>query len=546
MKRVVVVAIAALVAGTLASPDQAARAAELRPAAPALVPVLSAWQPCGESECSRLTVPLDYAHPDNGKTVRLAVSRLAADPSAGAYAGIMVVNPGGPGAAGLGLEALANYVPGTAARRYDWIGFDPRGVGSSIPALHCNPNYFGPNRPNYVPRTAALRRFWVKKSARYATACGSRAANRELLPFMTTRDTAQDMENLRIALRDELPALSPKLAALDKLNYYGFSYGAYLGSVYATLYPAQVGRFVLDGVVDPVRYWYRSDLDQARGFDRNLNIFFRWIARHNSVFHLGTRPAWIRARYNAKLIKLDRRPSAGGKLGPDELADAMLGATYYVFDWVSIANAYSKLMRQGRGYPMYRLYAAANQGAEADNGYAAYLGVECSDQRRPPLSQQLSDAWRVHRTAPFQAWSITWYNMPCLTWPAPSRGKVTVNGSALNTLGTKILLINETLDAATPFSGALRVRDIFQGASLIEGVNGTTHAGSLFGVACVDNRIAAYLDPDNGAVPPRQAGRRSDYRCPANPKPNPSGRISARRADGSVDLRMRLLQAQVR
>jgi hypothetical protein len=78
-------------------------------------------------------------------------------------------------------------------------------------------------------------------------------------------------------------------------------------------------------------------------------------------------------------------------------------------------------------------------------------------------------------------------------------------------------MVAETFDAATPFPGSLRVRHLFPTASLIEGKNGTTHAGTLSGVACTDNAIARYLT--DGTVPPRKSGRRSDKVCPPVPPP---------------------------
>lgn len=537
MKRVIGIVVAALVVGLFAALNGSSPAVA-RVQAPAFIPTLSTWQDCGDLECSKLTVPLDYANPDNGKTVTLAISRLKAVPAAGSYLGALVLNPGGPGGSGTWTPLLRGNVPGTVAQRYDWVGFDPRGVGASTPALHCNTKYFGPNRPNFVPTTKALGRYWATKTAGYATACGKSAA-KGLLPFLTTRDSARDMESLRAAL--QAGAALGQQSKLAKLNYLGFSYGTYLGAAYATLYPAKVGRFILDGVVDPKRFWYASNLDQDVAFDKNLNRFFAWVARHNKAFHLGTRPAVIRAGYNALLKKLDRTPSAGGKLGPDELGDAMLGVGYGVYDWNGVAKDYSRLRRFNQGYPMYARYASSSLGAEAENGYAVYLGVQCTDQRSPGWSKIVSDTQRIHRTRPFIAWNNTWYNMPCRTWPAAAHGRVAISGAGLQALGTKVLLISETYDAATPFSGALNVRALFPTASLIEGVGGTTHSASLSGVGCVDNRIANFLQP-TPIVPTRLSGRRSDVRCPAVPRPAAT-RTAARTTDQS-SLRDLLLQAQ--
>ena len=117
-------------------------------------------------------------------------------------------------------------------------------------------------------------------------------------------------------------------------------------------------------------------------------------------------------------------------------------------------------------------------------------------------------SWAVHRQAPFLTWGNTWYNAPCLSWKAPSHRRLGVSGSAVS---SKILLISETRDASTPYTGALAVRRLFPTASLIAGVGGTTHASSLSGVPCVDNAVASYLR--TGLVPQRVAGNRSDRHC---------------------------------
>lgn len=539
MKRLSSIIVTALVVGFLAALNGSTPAVA-RVLAPTFTPTLTEWRDCGFLECATLTVPLDYADPANGKTVKLAISRLAANPAAGPYAGAVVLNPGGPGGSGTWTPLLRGSVPGSAADRYDWIGFDPRGVGASSPSLHCNPKYFGPDRPKYQPTTKALRKFWTTKTAGYARACGTSAA-KGLLPFMSTEDTVRDMESLRSALH--AAAFLDKKSKLEKLNFYGFSYGTYLGVVYASLYPAKVGRFILDGVVDPSRYWYASNLDQDVAFDKNLTRFFKWVAHRNRTYHLGNKAWKIRAGYNALLKKLDRRPAAGGRLGPSELADALLGVGYDVSDWNGTAADYARLVRKGQGRAMYARYASSSVGYAAENGYAVYLGVQCTDQRSPGWSKVIGDTRRVHKKYPFLAWNNTWYNMPCRTWPVPASGKVAVSGAALAALGTKILLINETYDAATPYSGALNVRRLFPTASLIQGVGGSTHSASLRGVSCVDNRIAAYLA--TGAVPSRTSGHRADLNCPAYPRPR-ANRSTARTTDGaSPALRSRLAAAQL-
>lgn len=493
---------------------------------------LSAWTAChGAMECSTLTVPLDHDNPAAG-TIRLAVTRIKADPAV-AYYGVMLTNPGGPGGSGTWMPSMRNWIPSGAGKHYDWIGFDPRGVGESSPALRCNSRYFGTDRPHYVPTTRRLMRFWRTKTNRYAARCGASAAKR-LLPHMSTRDTVLDMESLRAALQAQKPA------AGNKLNFYGFSYGSYLGQVYATTFPDQVGRFVLDGVVDPTRWWYGANLDQEVWFDRNLKTFFRWIAKHPGAYHLGRDWRAVRRGYYALLKRLDRRPAYSGQLGPNEVTDAILNAGYYVYNWDQIASAYSRLVRHGRGGMMFSLYAGANMGD--DNGYAVYLGVQCSDVRRPAWRTQKRDAWRIHERHPFLAWDNTWFNAPCVRWQAPSHTRIPVSGAAVT---AKILLINETRDAATPYSGALRVRSLFPSARLIAGVDGTTHSGSLSGVGCVDQRIAAYLNSPTGAsVPARLSGSRADVNCPKVRPPTATGYRTTAGGGLPADLRAMLTAAQ--
>ncbi len=184
---------------------------------------------------------------------------------------MLFVNPGGPGGSGLGLSVLGPIISEDFGRKdaggaYDWIGFDPRGVGDSRPSLSCDPGYFGPDRPEYVPRTPELYQVWQGRSAGYAEACG-RAGGR-LLDHMRTTDAARDMNQIRKAL------------GVRRINYYGFSYGTYLAQVYTKLFPNRMRRMVLDSNVDPRRAWYRANLDQDVAFDRNIGLFFDWI---NSV-----------------------------------------------------------------------------------------------------------------------------------------------------------------------------------------------------------------------------------------------------------------------
>jgi len=519
---------------------QGAQHRPARPAAPAYTPPALKWGTCADptlkaygSECSMLTVPLDYAHP-KGRKIKLAVSRLKHTSSAADYQGVMLVNPGGPGGSGLifSVYGEGSFVPGDADLDYDWIGFDPRGVGDSRPALSCNPNFFKLDRPSYVPTNDRIEGYWLHKSKSYAADC-KKADKIGLLNHVTTRDSVADMESLRKALGQ------------SQINYYGFSYGTYLGQVYATKHPSRVRRFVWDGTVDPRRVWYAANLDQDKAFQKTFEAYFAYLAKHDDVFHLGSNADAIDRRFYRELSRLDAHPIDG--VGPDELIDVMTSAGYYVYDWVDIGKAYSALYNDGDASGIKEMYVGSNPQSTpgSDNSYAMYLATQCTDAQWPKDYDQVRlDNWRTFAEAPIFTWSNAWFNGPCNFW----KGKV--GPAPVYTTGkhvkSHILMIGETLDAATPFSGSLEVRRRFPTASLIEGVGGTTHAGSLSGVACTDDTIGQYLA--DGAVPARKAGNVSDKKCPPVPAPDPNARVAQRQVAGgtslAVTVRKALAQAQ--
>ncbi|MEI7055804.1 alpha/beta hydrolase [Nocardioides sp. CCNWLW239] len=481
--------------------------------------------------CGMLTVPLDYSRP-KGTKIQLAVSKVAHKTSDADAQGAMLVNPGGPGGSGLGLARLGQFVPKQGGDPYDWIGFDPRGVGRSTPQLSCDGDYAAPGRPAYVPEGPATERFWLSKAAAYAADCGR--AQPEFLRNNRTTDTVADMESLRKALGER------------KINFYGFSYGTYLGQVYATLHPERVRRFVFDGVVDPRNVWYEANLNQERQFDANIDTFFNWVAENDDAYGLGTDGRKVRAIYYDILEQLTDDPEEN--FGAADWNDVFVSAAYYVYDWDSFAHILAAAAGGDLG-PAKEWYGNPT-GPGADNGFASYLSVQCTDVQWPSWRKQRHDAYKLAATKPFLTWNNTWYNAPCLTWPAPAGTPVKVDGRK----APGILMIEETYDAATPWAGAIEVRKRFPRSALIEGVGGTTHSGSLSGVACTDDRIADYLL--TGELPQRKPGNnRSDVKCDPVPTPEPTpvegagAAADSQKAAGAASrlgsLRTQLVDAQL-
>ena len=489
------------------------------------------WGKCSDpnlkqmhAQCGFLKVPLDYRHP-NGAKISLAVSRIKHTSSASQYQGIILTNPGGPGGSGLNLnaflipalrdEGLTNGA--AAANDYDWIGFDPRGVGSSRPALSCRPNYFSYDRPNYIPTSAALVQTWLKRSKAYATACAKK--NGRLLEHMTTIDAARDMDRIRAALGQK------------QITYYGFSYGTYLGQVYSTLFPSHVRRLVMDSNVDPRKVWYAANLSQDIAFNRNIKIWFAWVAKYHKVYHLGSTEKAVEKLFYREEARLLKHP-AGGVIGPDEWVDVFLYAGYYEQTWTDLGSAFAGFVHQGDWKTIKNLYDSDDTPGD-DNGFAVYNAVQCSDVQWPlSWAKWARDNWAVYKKAPFETWGNAWFNAPCLYWPAPAHKPLKIDGSKVQSA----LLIDETLDAATPFSGSLEVRSLFQNAVLLAEPGGTSHADSLFGDLCVDNTIANYLAL--GQLPPRVAGKGPDLTCKPLPVPVPSPASSAAHAASRAASRL--------
>ncbi|MCW2833622.1 MAG: peptidase [Nocardioides sp.] len=453
------------------------------------------------ARCGMLTVPLDHADP-TGPTIKLAVSRVKHKGQK--YNGVMFTNPGGPGGSGTWVAGYGQFVPKDVGKTYDWIGLDPRGVGESRPALSCDKRILKiGTRPPYDPTTDDIRDRWIAKAEGYARDCGESASAR-LLPHMKTTDIVADFEVLRESLR------------AGKVSFYGFSYGTYIAQVYATLHPERLDKLVLDGVVDPRGIWYESNQSQNVAFEKSISKFFRWAAKGNRDLHLGRTAAAVEKTYYRVLRRLARNPING--VGAADLSDIALGAGYAAFLYPEVASAISEIANEGTAKQARMLYVSQNPVVpRGDNGYAAYLATICTDAPWPTdLNKILADNAAQDVRYPFITWGNGWFNAPCRTWPAaPAPAAVEVAPYA-----GSVLLINETFDGATPISGAREVRRRFTHAVLIEGVNGTTHSGSLSGVGCVDNKIAKYLA--SGKLPDRRAGDVSDIRCPRVPAP-PTG-----------------------
>ena len=166
----------------------------------------------------------------SGRTIPLKLVVVPAKTPSGRA---MFWNPGGPG--GSAVEQVPFIVDGVFAKpfmtlhdRYDLVFVDVRGSGGSAP-LRCD---------LFSGRSAApyFAQLWPDAPLR---ACRAAIAKKANLDLYTTDITADDLEDVRAALRD------------DRVVLFGGSYGTMLYLDYLRRHPAHVESAVLEGVAPP-------------------------------------------------------------------------------------------------------------------------------------------------------------------------------------------------------------------------------------------------------------------------------------------------------
>ena len=470
----------------------AAAVAATAPAAGAGVPPLD-WTDCGGGvQCATAIVPVDHDQPNGGK-LRLALARRPATGDPAQKIGSLFFNPGGPG--GSGVDQIRNDVgPGTLNERFDLVGFDPRGVGLSRPAIDCISDRELERQLAAIPspRQGNLRRF-MATGARTAAGCWRRTP-RALLNHVSTTDAARDLDLLREAVGDE------------RLSYLGASYGTELGAQYATLFPRRVRALVLDGGVDhrevvgdPLGF----SVTYARGNEAALGRFFAFCREQpgDCPFVGGGDP---RPSFDALVARLERDPlpptSSDRRVVDGSLTTlAALVAMYDPIAWRPLAVGLAQA-RDGNG-AVLRALANNLSGRRPDGTYTNFLEanlvITANDSRTPSrLSAYARHLRRLRSLAPhFAAGSFT--------LDAPRRGlppgEDAYFGPVRYPAGRPTLLvIGSTGDNATPYPGARAMTRQLGNARLLtrEG-NGHT----AFGLSsCVAGHARAYLI--DGVLPP--------------------------------------------
>ncbi|MFD0692243.1 alpha/beta hydrolase [Actinomadura fibrosa] len=440
------------------------------------------WAPCedlGEPapgvRCATLDVPLDYARPD-GTRIRIAVSRRTADGPAGRR-GVLVLNPGGTDRSELAMPArlVAQGLPDEVRGRYDLVTFDPRGVGRSAPAtcdlqagqeLNIPPSPYARDTGD-VLRSAALMRT-------IAHQCGASKTG-YLLPHMSTADVARDMDRVRAALGEE------------RISYLGYSYGTYLGAVYATLFPRRTDRIVLDGVVGPGGMDHTWSRRLAEGVEQRFPDFARWAAARNRTYGLGATPRQVRDGYFRLASRLDRAP-AGTMDGP--------GFRYLTFSSLFSDQTFPALAKAWRA--LAETWRRPGPGAAGDlpgrdepADFSGMIQRSCSDAPWPHDISYYARTIESDRSR-FPMFGASAAGIwPCAFWPSrPTGARIRIGAAG----PSNILLVSFTRDPGTPWRGAAEMRVALGRRARLLAVDGGGHMVYLSGAsACADTIVTRFL-----------------------------------------------------
>jgi pimeloyl-ACP methyl ester carboxylesterase len=443
------------------------------------------------AQCGTVSVPVDYADP-GGAQAQLAVIRV---PASGDRIGVLMVNPGGPGAsavdtvAGMGT-ALADT---EIARRFDLVGFDPRGVGHSTPQLRCRTDaefdaYRREPLADYSPAGIAHIEGIYR---RLAQQCADRMGL-DFLANVGTASAARDMDVVRSALGE------------NQISYLGFSYGTQLGAAYAGRYPERVRAMVLDGAVDPSADPIAKNISQQAGFQKAFEAYAADCAE-SAGCPLGTDPAQFNNRFHQLVDPLVTRPAATSDPRGLGYQDAITGtgnALYSARYWPYLTSGLLGLQRGTDPGDLLTL-ADEYQGRSTDGRYSnaqdAFTAIRCVDTPFPtdPAVYAAADR-RVREVAPFFSYGQFTGFAPrdvCALWPVPA---TSTPAPATSPGPGKVVVVSTTGDPATPYAAGVALAKQL-GASLIT-FEGSQHTVVFNGDACVDTAVVRFLV--NGVVPP--------------------------------------------
>lgn len=460
-------AVAGLIAGIVSSRSE--------DATPDLV-----WTPIkGGLDQATLAVPVNHEDPD-GESLTLHVLRRPAD-DADARIGSLIVNPGGPGfGAELMIKGAKDYFKADLLRRFDIVGFDPRGTGRSTPAIDCIDDFDTFTRElDITPADEAARKEQLVTYTAFAESCIERTG--DAIAYMSTHAVARDIDLLRQALGEE------------KISYFGTSYGCQLGATWATLFPDTVRAAVLDGCSDPTADPIESARQQAIGFQTSVEAFVAKCLEAGDecpIPHEGDPADALRELWGVAagvgIPSMPGRPAVNESI----LQTAIIAAMYSEDIWPALASGIAMAL-DGDGSLLMRLNDAYTQRREDGtwgNELEAFSIISClDDPARPSADEREALDAELSDIAPLIYPKGIYSGSFCDALPTAADEPVTITGAGAPTL----LVIGNIGDPATPFASTQRMADAIASSTLIA-VESLDHGG--YGTNdCVDEAVHNYL-----------------------------------------------------
>lgn len=440
------------------------------------------WEDCPvkdvpNKQCATVLAPLDWDKP-NGPALTLALARR---PGTGSPKGDLFINPGGPG--GSGTEYVDYFEPHGLDKHYNIIGWDPRGVGRSTPVQCLTADEMEDyTASDYSPDDDQEITALTKINTNFGRSCLQRSGS--LLQHISTADTVRDLDLLR------------QLSGQRQLDYFGSSYGTSIGAMYATEYPENVGRFVLDG---PTSIGGAPAVSQTFGFDRTLGNFATWCAEQRCS--LGGSKAAVLDTISQLLKGLDGRSIPGGRRDLTQ-ALATTGLLYALYSpadrWPDLLSGLEQAV-SGDGSAMLRwadLYNQRDEDGDFGQFNASFPAVKCLDENDGGVASALKSWHKIEKAAPTMGPYIG-PDLGCPTWPV----------KAVDDLDTKIkyqdrpdiLVLGTTGDPATPYEYAEHMHKALKSSRLIT-LKGNGHL-AFDQSKCVRRQTLNYLI--DGTVPTR-------------------------------------------
>jgi pimeloyl-ACP methyl ester carboxylesterase len=449
------------------------------------------WSSCGNGmQCTTAKAPLNWDDPKAG-SVSLALVR---QPAKGKKLGSLLVNPGGPGASGVDfVKDSVNYATdSTLQQNYDIVGFDPPGVGHST-AVKC---YDAKQMDSYlydITPGAIGSDQWIDAettiSKDFGQACEKNTG--DLLAHVDTVTAAHDLDLLRAVLGDR------------KLNYLGYSYGTYLGQVYASLYPKNIGRMVLDGALDADASNFDVNKVQSVGFENALRAYLKdCIANDNDCPFTGTVDQAMQtiAQLLAAVGQNPIRNSDGRELGSETLLTAIIYPLYDQGAWPQLTDMFNQVMKKGSASYAFQLADGYNgrngNGTYQDNETEAFVSINCLDYTyNDDPAVMRAQAAQLTAAAPVVGPYMSYGDIQCANWPYKStvvRGPIHAKGAP------PIIVVGTTNDPATPYVWAQDVAKNLDSGHLVT-YKGQGHTAYNKSNSCVNDAVDNYFV--KGTVP---------------------------------------------